>query len=170
MRADATAERIRGLLVELGRRAAPGTSLYLAGGACAVLVGWRDSTHDIDLTLEGDADPVLRAIAELKDRLDINVELAGPQDFLPVPDWRQRSVSVGQYGNLAVYHTDFTLQALAKLERGFDQDLADVHAMTDRGLTSGPELRALLDRIEPDLYRTPTVDADRLRAAVQRIP
>jgi len=169
MRADATAERIRGLLVELGRRAAPGTSLYLAGGASAVLVGWRDSTHDIDVTIDGDADPVLRAISELKDRLDINVELAGPQDFLPVADWRQRSTSVGQYGNLAVYHTDFTLQALAKLQRGFDQDLADVHAMTARGLTSGRELRILLHRIEPDLYRAPTVDADRLRAAVARI-
>ncbi len=169
MRADATADRIRTLLVELGRRAAPGTSLYLAGGASAVLVGWRESTHDIDLTIDGDTDPVLRAIAELKDRLDINVELAGPQDFLPVPDWRQGSVSVGKFGNLAVYHTGFTLQALAKLQRGFDQDLSDVHAMTDRGLTSGRQVRALLDRIEPDLYRTPTVDADRLRAAVRRI-
>ncbi|MGA2928317.1 MAG: DUF6036 family nucleotidyltransferase [Solirubrobacteraceae bacterium] len=170
MRADATAERIQGLLVELGRRAAPGTTVYLAGGASAVLVGWRDSTHDIDVTIDGDADAVLRAIAELKDRLDINVELAGPQDFLPVPDWRQHSVSIGQYGALAVYHTDFTLQALAKLQRGFDQDLADVRAMIGRGLTSGPRLRALLDRIEPDLYRTPTVDANRLRAAVYAIP
>ena len=167
MRADATAERIRRLLEALGQRARPGARAYLAGGASAVLYGWRDSTRDVDLTLEGDIDSVLRAIAELKDQLDINVELAGPQDFLPPPpNWRQRSVSIGKFGELSVFHTDFALQALSKLQRGFDQDLQDVREMTARGLTSGEEIRATLAAIEDELYRTPTVDRDRLRAAV----
>lgn len=166
MRADATAERIRRLLEALGQRARPGARAYLAGGASAVLCGWRDSTRDVDLTLEGDVDSVLRAIAELKDQLDINVELAGPQDFLPAPpDWRERSVSVGNFGELSVFHTDFALQALAKLQRGFDQDLQDVRAMIGRGLTSGEQIRATFAAIEDQLYRTPTVDPNRLRAA-----
>ncbi len=171
MRADATAERIRALLTALGDRARPGTRAYLAGGASAVLYGWRDSTRDIDMTLEGNVDAALRAIAELKEQLDINVELAGPQDFLPAPpDWRKRSVSIGQFGQLSVFHTDFTLQALAKLQRGFDQDLEDVRQMTARGLTSGSALRAAFHTIEDQLYRTPVVDRDRLLAAVNNVP
>jgi hypothetical protein len=167
VRADATAERIRQLLDALGERARPGARAYLAGGASAVLYGWRDSTRDVDMTLEGDVDSVLRAIAELKDRLDINVELAGPQDFLPAPpDWRERSVSIGRFGELSVFHTDFALQALAKLQRGFDQDLQDVHEMIARTLTSGQQIRATFAAIEDQLYRTPTVDRNRLSAAV----
>ncbi|MGH2888680.1 MAG: DUF6036 family nucleotidyltransferase [Solirubrobacteraceae bacterium] len=170
MRADATARRIRALLDALGRQASPGARAFLAGGATAVMCGWRDSTRDVDLTLDGDVESVLRELARIKDELDINVELAGPQDFLPAPsDWRERGSSVGVFGALAVYHTDFTLQALAKLQRGFDQDLEDVAQMTARGLTSGDRLRALLDEIEPELYRTPAVDGTRLRAAVEAI-
>lgn len=135
-----------------------------------MLCGWRDSTRDVDLTLEGEVDSVLRAIAELKDQLDINVELAGPQDFLPAPpDWRERSPSVGNFGELSVFHTDFGLQALAKLQRGFDQDLQDVRAMIARGLTSPQQIQATFAAIEDQLYRTPIVDRTRLRAAVLAI-
>lgn len=170
MRADASAERIRQLLAALGQRARPGARAYLAGGASAVLCGWRSSTRDVDMTLEGDVDSVLRAIAELKDQLDINVELAGPQDFLPAPpDWREHSVSIGNFGELSVFHTDFALQALAKLQRGFDQDLEDVREMTARGLTSAQQLRATFAAIEDQLYRAPTVDRERLRAAVMAV-
>jgi hypothetical protein len=170
MRADATAERIRSLLAALGRHARPGARAFLAGGASAVLCGWRESTRDVDLTLDGDTDGVLRALSALKNDLDLNVELAGPQDFLPAPpDWRERGVSIGRFGELTVFHTPFALQALAKLQRGFDQDLEDVRQMLLRRLTSGEELRALFDSIEDQLYRTPTVDRARLAAAVARV-
>ena len=82
MRAEATAERTLTLLTELGR-ATSGARLYLTGGASAVLVGWRERTVDVDIRLDGDEDRLLRAISTLKDRLDINIELAGPLDFLP---------------------------------------------------------------------------------------
>ena len=122
------------LLLELGR-ATKGARLYLAGGASAVLMGWRERTVDVDIRLDGDEDRLLRAISALKDRLDINVELAGPLDFLPEPEgWRERSPSVGRFGGLEVFHTDFALQALSKIERGSPQDLDDVRAMLDRGL------------------------------------
>ena len=135
-----------------------------------MLCGWRDSTRDVDLTLEGEVDSVLRAISELKDELDINVELAGPQDFLPAPpDWRERSVSIGNFGELSVFHTDFALQALAKLQRGFDQDLEDVREMIARGLTSGKQVQTTFVAIEDQLYRAPVVDPNRLRAAVLAI-
>ena len=166
MRAEATAERTRSLLSELGR-ATRGARLYVAGGASAVLVGWRDRTVDVDIRLDGDEDRLLRAIAAVKDRLDINVELAGPLDFLPEPDgWRERSPSVGRFGGLEVFHTDFALQALAKIERGSPQDLDDVRAMLDRGLTDAPAIRRTFATISPQLYRFPAVDADRLASQV----
>jgi hypothetical protein len=171
MRPDANAERIHGLLDALGRRASPGDRLYVAGGASAVLVGWRGATRDVDLRLEGDEDGLLRAIAELKDRLDINVELASPVDFLPAPaNWQERAVYVGRFGSLDVLHMPFALQALAKLQRGFEQDLADVSAMLSRGLTNKAEISAALAEAAPELYRFPSVNARRLAAAVGGLP
>jgi hypothetical protein len=171
MRPDANAERIRALLVELGRRAAPGDRLYVAGGASAVLLGWRGATRDVDLRLEGDEDRLLRAIADLKERMDINVELASPLDFLPAPpNWRERAMHVGRFGALDVLHIPFALQALAKLQRGFETDLADVQAMLSRGLTTKAQIAQALADAEPDLYRFPAAHPRRLAAAVAGLP
>ncbi len=168
MRADADRARIERLLRELGRRGQPGDRIYVSGGTSAVEIGWREFTQDVDVRIEAvDSDPLLRAIAELKDRLDVNVELAGPLDFLPAPaGWQSRSVHLGRYGSVDVFHTDFTLQALAKLERGLARDLGDVKAMLERGLTSPATIQAMLAAIEPELYRFPAVDAAELRRAV----
>jgi hypothetical protein len=56
--------------------------MYLTGGATAVLEGWRESTVDIDVRFEPDSDAALSRISEIKDRLEINVKLASPLDFL----------------------------------------------------------------------------------------
>jgi hypothetical protein len=166
MRAEATAERTLALLTQLGR-ATKGARLYLTGGASAVLVGWRERTVDVDIRLDGDEDRLLRAISTLKDRLDINVELAGPLDFLPEPEgWQERSPSVGRFGGLEVFHTDFALQALSKIERGSPQDLDDVRAMLDLGLTDADAIRRTFRSVLPGLFRFPAVDADRLAAQV----
>lgn len=86
MRDPADAESIQRLARELGRAVAPGTRMYLTGGVTAVLEGWRESTADIDVRFEPDSDAALSRIAEIKERLDINVELASPLDFLPALD------------------------------------------------------------------------------------
>jgi hypothetical protein len=57
--------------------------------------------------------------------------------------------------------------ALAKLERGFNQDLLDVEALLARGLIDPERLRATFEEIEPLLFRFPTVDTDQLRNAVE---
>jgi hypothetical protein len=145
-------------------------TVYLAGGATAVIEGWRPTTVDIDLRIEPDSDDVLRWLPQLKERLGTNVELASPLDFLPEPaGWRDRSPFVTQEGHLTVRHMDPALQALAKLERGFDQDIADVEAMLARGLVDPGRLRAVFEEVEPRLFRFPAVDAGRLRNAVERI-
>jgi hypothetical protein len=170
VRGRADAAQIGSFLAELGRHARAPATLYLVGGASAVVVGWRRTTIDIDMYVEPDRDDLLRALPDLKERLDVNVELASPLDFLPeLPGWRDRSPFVGQHGPLTVRHFDFYAQALAKLERGFTQDLDDVDAMRARALVDDGELRRLYAAIEPALYRFPAIDPVSLRTAVERL-
>jgi hypothetical protein len=134
-----------------------------------VLEGWRASTLDINLRLEPDSDELLRAISELKDTLDLNVELASPSDFLPeLPGWRERSRYRFTEGRVSVYDYDFYAQALSKIERGFDLDRADVAEMLRSGLVEPGRLRERFAQIESELYRFPAVDPAGLRAKLEQ--
>ena len=142
MRPPVDASRIHELAHALGRVARHRVRLYLTGGATAVLEGWRETTIDVDVRFEPEADELLRELVALKDRLGINVELASPPDFIPeLPGWRERSPLLFRDGNLDIHHFDPYSQALSKLERGFAHDLDDVDAMLDRGLVERPALR-----------------------------
>lgn len=88
MRRLADAERVQTFLEELGRAASKPVRIYLVGGATAVLEGWRGTTIDIDFKLVPDSDKLLRELPRLKDKLEINVELASPDEFIPeLPGW-----------------------------------------------------------------------------------
>ena len=168
MRALADAERIRSFLRELGARARHDLRLYLTGGATAVLHGWRPATLDVDIKLVPDSDEVLRAIPELKESLRINVELASPDDFIPeLPGWQDRSPFVSREGRISVHHYDLYSQALAKIERGHAQDLADAEEMVRRGLVDPSELSRLFREIEPRIYRYPALDPASFRRRVE---
>lgn len=167
MRELADAERIGRLMHALGRAAATEGVCYLTGGATAVLVGWRQTTIDVDLKLDPEHDEVMRALPRLKDELAINVELASPGDFVPLPaGWAERSPFVAREGTLTFRHFDPYSQALAKLEREHAQDLEDVEAMTKLALVEPDRLRALFAEIEPLLYRFPAIDPPSFRRAV----
>jgi hypothetical protein len=166
----ADAERIRELMRALGRAASVPGHVFLAGGATAVLLGWRDTTVDVDLKLVPDQDSVLRAIPALKESLDLNIELATPDDFIPVPEaWADRSPFVAQEGRLTFHHFDLSAQALAKIERGHARDLADVREMLSRGLVDRERLRQDFVAIEPRLYKYPAVDPRAFREALDAI-
>lgn len=169
MRADADKARIDRLLTELGRHGRSGDRIYVAGGTSAVEAGWREFTQDVDLRIESEDDePLLRAITAAKESLDVNVELASPLDFLPAPPgWMDRSPFIARYGLVDVYHVDFALQALAKLERGLDRDIGDVQAIVAHGLTTPAAIGETFESIEPELYRFPAIDADELRLVVR---
>jgi hypothetical protein len=154
----------------LGQAARTAGRVYLTGGATAVLLGWRSTTIDIDVKLVPDQDAVLRAIPELKESLQVNVEIAAPDDFIPVRSgWQDRSAFITQESRLAFYHFDFVAQALAKIERAHAQDLADVGEMLERGLVSRETLQREFAAIEPQLYRYPAIDAAAFSRAVADI-
>ena len=85
MRRLADRARIARFMAALGAEADTNGACYLTGGATAVLMGWRTSTIDVDVKLYPESDRLLRAIQRLKNDLQVNVELASPDDFVPVP-------------------------------------------------------------------------------------
>ena len=92
MREAVNAERLRRFMRELAARSQASGRVYLTGGASAVLLGWRMSTVDVDITIIPEDDRVMRVIPELKESLHINVELASPAHFIPpLPEWEERS-------------------------------------------------------------------------------
>jgi hypothetical protein len=170
MRGLADEPRIRRFMRELARAARQPTRVYLTGGATAVLAGWRASTIDIDIKIVPDDDALFREIPRLKESLAINVELASPDDFIPVPaGWEDRSRFIAQEGLVTFLDFDLVAQALAKIERGHAQDQEDVQTMIDRGLVTPSALRAAFDAIEPKLYRYPAIDPAAFRRAVEAI-
>jgi hypothetical protein len=170
MRPPVDEQRIRGLARELGRVARGPVRIYLTGGSTAVLEGWREATIDVDLRFEPEADELLRELPRLKERLEINIELASPPDFIPeLPDWRERSPLVFKYGLVSVHHFDFYSQVLSKIERGFEQDLTDVHSMLAGGLVEPALLRTLYEQMEPELYRYPAIDPSAFRRKLERL-
>jgi uncharacterized nucleotidyltransferase DUF6036 len=168
VRGLADAERIRRFMRELGSAADAEATVYLTGGATAVLVGWRPSTIDVDINVEPESDTLLRAIQRLKNTLDVNVELAAPSDFIPVPDgWAERSPFVAREGQVTFRHFDPYAQALAKLERGHQQDLEDVHALVKEGLVEPGRALAYFEEVEPLLHRYPAIDPRAFRRRVE---
>jgi hypothetical protein len=168
MRSNVDPQKIKQLMQALGREANGSGCIYFTGGASALLVGWRSSTVDIDIRLDPEPPGIFQAIAKLKQELNINIELASPQDFLPpLPGWRDRSTYIGTQGQISFYHYDFTAQALSKLSRGYDRDINDVRAMYEQKLFSLKDLRNCFEAIEPELIRFPSLDPDALREKIE---
>src|SRR5438309_11644692 len=114
-----------------------------------------------------DRDHLLRAVPSIKEDLHINVELASPLDFIPVPDgWEDRSPFIRQEGRGFFHHFDLYAQAIAKIERGHSQDVDDVQAMLSRGLIDRATGLEYFAAVESLLYRYPALDPRALHAAV----
>lgn len=170
MRDLADAPHIERFMEALGRAARVNGRVYLTGGATAVLQGWRTSTIDIDIKITPDNDELLREIPALKEQLNINVELAAPSDFIPVPDgWEERSPLVRRVGRVSFHHFDPVAQALSKAERGHEQDLRDIEDLIASGLVDPADARAQFDAIEPELYRFPAIDPASFRRSVEEL-
>jgi hypothetical protein len=130
MRQRVDQQRIELFLQQLGRRFTKPGRVYLVGGTTMVYEGLRQTTLDIDLALEIAAEDhggFIAIVRELKEKLSLNIEEASPEDSIPLPaGYRERSQFVGRYGQLDVFHFDIYSTALSKIERGTENDFADV--------------------------------------------
>jgi hypothetical protein len=123
----------------------------------------------IDIDLKPDPEPLglFEALAALKDQLDVNVELACPDHFIPaIPGWRERSLFIARHGWLDFFHYDPYGQALSKLQRRHDRDLQDVCSMLRAKLIATHRLQEMFTLIQPQLIRYPAIDAASFEAAV----
>lgn len=168
MRGSSNKEKIEKFMERLGKRIKKNGRLYLAGGATAVLLDWRNTTIDIDIKPVPETDEIFQAIASLKNEIGVNIELASPGEFIPpLPGWEERSVFIGEHGSLQFFHYDLYAQALAKIERGHAQDQKDVHEMFSRGLIKKETLLSLFESIRPQLIRYPAIDSEEFGAKVR---
>lgn len=167
MRAETNRTKLEAFMAALGKQVTGPGRIYLAGGATAVLFRWRDMTIDVDLKPDPEPPGLFEALAALKDQLDINVELACPDQFIPpVPGWRERSLFIARHGPVEFFHYDPYGQALAKLQRRHDRDLRDVHSMLRAKLIARDRLREMFTLIKPQLIRYPAIDPASFEAAV----
>jgi hypothetical protein len=170
MRKVSDAQRIRRFMHALGAEAVSDARVHFTGGATAVLLGWRDTTIDIDLRIFPESDQLFRALPDLKEALEINVELACPSDFIPeLPGWESRSLFIAREGRLSFLHYDFYAQALAKIERSHQQDLQDVRELISGGWVDARRALGFFATIEPQLYRYPAIDPPSFRRRVEQI-
>ncbi len=162
-------EKISEFMRAFGRVARSEARVYFTGGVTAVMMKWRDMTVDIDISMRPELDELFRALPELKEKLQINIELASPADFIPpLPAWEERSRHIRHEGKVDFYHYDPYSQALSKIERGHEQDMSDVRAMLRDGLIEPTKLVSLFAEIEPKLYRYPAIDPKSFADAVRR--
>lgn len=170
MRQPVTANTLNLFMKALAAGINTASRVYLVGGATSVLFGWRTATIDIDLKIIPASDEILRSLPQLKEELQVNIELASPDDFIPeLPGWQERSRFIQQEGKLAFYHYDFYAQALAKIERGHRLDAVDVEALIANGLVDPKRLLELFRLIEDQLFRYPAIDGPVFHQAVKRV-
>jgi hypothetical protein len=170
MRQKVNVGQLEKFMKAVGRAGRKRARIYFVGGATAVLLGWRETTIDVDVKIVPESDEILRALPHLKEDLELNIELASPDDFIPpVPGWEERSSYISKEGPIEFFHYDFYAQALAKIERGHKTDLLDVQQMIERGLIEPSRLRELFARIQNNLYKYPAIDAETFRRAVEKL-
>ncbi|MEZ4708549.1 MAG: DUF6036 family nucleotidyltransferase [Caldilineaceae bacterium] len=153
MRQRVDHQKIDLFLQQLGRRFIRAGRVYLVGGTTMVYEGLRQQTLDIDLAFEvanEDHSAFIAVIRDLKERLSLNIEEASPADFIPLPTgYRERCEYIGRFGNLDVFHFDLYSTALSKIERGTENDFADVIALLQDERIDLAQLTKYFDEILP---------------------
>jgi hypothetical protein len=170
MREKVDKPRLENFLHALAAEVEQPLRIYLTGGATAVLFDWRESTIDVDLHFVPDNDRILQSIPALKEKFNINVELASPADFIPeTPGWETRSQFIMQDKDAVFYHYDLYAQALSKIERFHERDILDVQEMLKRKLVEPNRLRELFELVAPLLYRFPAISPEAFRRNLDSI-
>jgi hypothetical protein len=169
MREEVTREYLVLLMKELARRAPRRGAyrVYFVGGGTAVYLGWRRSSIDVDLY--SDHEIVFRDIQEIKERLNINIEFARPEEFVPpLPRTAQRHVFIDTIGTITFYHYDPYAQVFSKVARGFQRDLGDAREFIRSGMVDPRKLRALVAGLPDSAFaKYPSLSRDGIEKAIE---
>lgn len=170
MRRSVDESKIRDFMQRLASAARSAGNVYFAGGATMLLLGLREQTVDVDIKLDPEPKGAFEAIASLKNELELNVELAAPDQFIPVPpDWRERSEHIATIGPVSFYHYDLRAQALSKIERGHAKDLRDVYLLIASGRIDAASLTQAFDQSRQRLIRYPAIDAQKFEERFRQV-
>ncbi|HEY5004738.1 MAG TPA: DUF6036 family nucleotidyltransferase [Ktedonobacteraceae bacterium] len=144
MRQSVGKQQIEQFLIQVGRTRQSGR-LYLTGGAALVHRGIRPGqTLDIDIHVTVDPANLTVQIAQLKQKLNINIEFASPGDFIPLPtQWEARSQFISRYDQVDVFYFDWYSIALSKMQRANRQDIIDTQLLTHQRFIDIAELDLL---------------------------
>lgn len=167
MRQETDKDRLIAFMSQLGEKVGSSGRVYFTGGACSVWFGWREMTVDIDIKADPEPMGFFEGIAEMKEVMQLNIELASPDQFIPeLPGWRERSLFIQKSGKIDFFHYDFYSQALSKLERCHARDVLDARSMRSDHLIEPQKLRRLFSEIEPKLIRYPAIESKSFKKRV----
>lgn len=134
--------------------------VYFSGGATAVMLGLRKTTIDVDIYFEPDEMQMYKAIQMLKEKLNMNIELASPFDFIPpLPYWKERSIFVTEVKKARFFHLDLYSKIIAKVQRGWEQDVEDVRGFLKTGIDK-LKMKQLFSHIKPGFIKFPSVNVN----------
>jgi hypothetical protein len=147
---------IEHFLIQAGRTRQPGR-LYLTGGAALVHRGIRPGqTLDIDIQITVDPANLTAKIAQLKQKMNMNIEFASPGDFIPLPtQWEIRSEFIKRYDQVDVFYFDWYSIALSKMQRANRQDVVDVQLLVRQGFVEVTELDQLYQDVLNKIGKSP---------------
>jgi hypothetical protein len=112
MRDLTTEKTIRQFMKLFGRAARERCRVYLqAGRPQSFRVGGKQ--HWILIRFYPELDELYRAIPDIKEKLQIKIELAAPSDFIPpIPGWQDRSQYIETEGKIDFLTTIHTARLL----------------------------------------------------------
>ncbi len=168
MRSSSQRQQIENLILVLGRTITKPLKVYFTGGATAVMLGIRESNIDVDIKFEPDNEEMYRAIQRLKEKLNMNIELASPDNFIPpLPQWRERSLFIAQSGKVRFFHYDLYSQILAKVQRGWSQDLSDASGFVKENIDK-KKVFFLFESIKNDFVKYPAINVKLLSVKLKK--
>jgi hypothetical protein len=155
-------QTIEALLRALSRELPSSAPLrvLLVGGTILVHAGWRQTTKDVDLTIEADDSRLVaeaeEAVNRVQDSQHIPIDFVSPGLFLPLPrGWRDRCQYLKRVGQLEVFYFDFVSTALAKIARANPTDRTDVQVLVQRGHLTLEQLDQAVEDLFIVLEATP---------------
>lgn len=154
---------------EIARSAPSGgttSRVYLVGGGTAVWCGWRAASIDADFYTDDKA--VFKDVHGLKERLNLNIEFARPEHFVPpLPGAERRHVFIERIGSVEFFHYDPYSQCFSKVVRGFARDLDDAHHFVSSDMVTAEKLRDLVESIGDEAFAEyPSLSPAAVRALV----